>query len=665
MVFGLKVEWSVSADDLDLFVQRPGLRIPMSVVDEIKERIDLIDVISETVKLRKTGKNYIGFCPFHPNTRTPAFVIFPETGTWRCFGACNEGGDVFRFLMKKEGWDFPETLRYLAQRAGVELQPHSIQEKAQEEEHERLRDLLEAALLFYYHNLHQTNEGAPILEYLQHRGLSKDSLDIFEIGYAPNSWDATRTYLMEREYSQQELLDAGLLSEREAGGTYDRFRHRIMFPIRDPRGKLAGFGARAVAADDQPKYLNSPQTVIFDKGRLLYGLDKARKEIRSMGQAVIVEGYMDVIALHQAGYKNAVSPMGTALSENQLRLLKRYSRNMILALDADTAGIQATLRGLTVAREAFDREADPVFDARGLVRHEGRLDVDIRVVTLPEGKDPDEVVAQDPKVWQTLIGSAKTIIDYVLDVLSIGRDLEDPKIKSEIAGQLLPMIEDVADSVERETYRQHLARRLRVDERALVDRHSRGTSRRRSATAMAGRELPALQTRAAELPKERFYLGLLLQNPELLYRIDRQFQARQLDRLSERDFSGTTHQMIFRAIQSALQQDEDEPSQYWRVGLDESLQEAADGMIAEIGRLDKVVSLELERPKVADVVTAGFFQLRKRRVVEELNKLEFILQAAEESEQAKGEKSVEDIADLMKEVQRYGKQKEKLDQALP
>lgn len=636
----------------------------MSITDEIKDRIDLVDVVSETVKLRKSGKNYLGFCPFHTNMRTPAFVVFPETGTWRCFGACNEGGDVFRFLMKKEGWDFSETLRYLAQRAGVELQPQTPQDRVRQEEHQRLRELLEAALVFYCHNLLQTDDGAPVLGYLRQRGLSRESLEAFEIGYAPNAWDATRSYLMEKGYSEQELLDGGLVSVRETGGSFDRFRHRIMIPIRDAHGKIAGFGARAIEADDQPKYLNSPQTAIFDKGRLLYGLDKARKEIRSMGQAVIVEGYMDVIGLHQAGYGNAISPMGTALSEHQLRLLKRYSRDIILALDPDRAGVQATLRGLSVARETFDREVDPVFDARGFIRHEGRLDVDMRIVTLPEGKDPDEVVAQDPAAWQALIGKAKPIIDYVLDVLSIGRDLDDPKVKSDIASQILPLIEDVGDSVERETYRQHLSRRLQVDERALVDRRMRSATRRRPKASKAGQETASLPGRVANIPMESFCLGLLLKNPELLYRIDRQFQALQLERVGEGDFSGVTYQMIFRAIQSALRQDEDEPSQYLRTNLEESLQEAADGMIAEIGRLDKVVSLELERPKVADEVTARFLQLRKRKLEEELSKLQFVLHAAEETEDLQGERSEEDIAGFMREVQRFSVQKAKLDQAL-
>ncbi|NIM92844.1 MAG: DNA primase [Anaerolineales bacterium] len=635
----------------------------MSVVDEIKDRVDIVDVISETVKLKKSGKNFTGFCPFHPNTRTPAFVVFPETGTWRCFGACSEGGDVFGFLMKKEGWDFPEALSYLANRTGVELRPRDQADKIQDEVNKRLRELMETALTFYHHNLRQSESGEPILEYLNGRGLSDEILEIFEIGYAPKSWDATRTFLSERGYSEKELLDAGMVTERDSGGFYDRFRHRIMIPIRDGRGRLAGFGARAVDKDDLPKFLNSPQTALFDKGRLLYGLDKARKAIRSEDQSIIVEGYMDVIALHQAGYENAVSPMGTALTEHQLRLLKRFSRNMILALDADLAGSAATLRGLTVARETLDREVDPVFDARGLLRHEGRLDADIRVVTLPDEMDPDEVVAEDPEAWEGLIKDAQPIVNYVLEVLSEGRNLEDPKVKAEIARQVLPLIEDVADSVEREAYRQQLARTLRIDERALMGFRPQPKRRRRAAQIPAP-DLVNQRTVTVDVPVERFCLGLLLKDPELLYRIDRQFQALQMERLSEQDFTGTVHQVIFLAVQTSLTQDEEEPTFYWRKGMNDTIVEVADGMISELSNLAELTKIEFDRPRVLDEITARFLQLRKRSLEERLGKLYFLLQMTQDEVYLDDDVGVEPVVDYREEVQRHAIQKARLEQAL-
>ncbi len=635
----------------------------MSVIDEIRDRIDIVEIVSETVKLRKSGKNYTGFCPFHPNTRTPAFVVFPDTGTWRCFGACNEGGDVFSFLMKKEGWDFPEALRYLARRAGVQLTPRTPAEEAREEAHQNLRELLETALIFYRHQLLHTEEGASVLEYLQGRAFTEKTLEIFEIGYSPRSWDATRTHLMGKGYSEEDVLAAGMVSERDTGGTYDRFRHRIMIPIRDARGRLVGFGARAIDPDDQPKFLNSPQTAIFDKGRLLYGLDKARKAIRSHDQAVIVEGYMDVMGLYQAGFANAVSPMGTALSDNQLRLLKRFSRNIVMALDPDTAGSRATLRGLDIARETLDRDVDPVFDARGLLRHERRLDADIRVVTLPEGKDPDEVVAEDPSAWTSMIQSAQTVVDYVIEVLSEGQDLDDAKIKAEIAKQVLPLIEDVADSVEREAYRQNLARKLRVDERALLSVQPRSRGRSIRPTLDLSQQGVESQSRGREIPLERFCLGLLLKDPELLYRINRQFQALQMDRLTQRDFSGTANKEIFEAISKALNQDEEEPSKYWRFVLDESLIDVAEGHLSELSDLASFVELELERPKVADEVAARFLQLRKQNLESELIKLHFLLNSAIEADTDEPDIEIE-IGNYKKEVQQHAIQKAKLEQAL-
>jgi DNA primase len=629
----------------------------MSVIDEVKDRIDIVEVIGESVKLRKSGKNYSGFCPFHPNTRTPAFAVFPDSGTWRCFGACNEGGDVFSFLMKKEGWDFSETLRYLAKRAGVELRSRGPEEKAEEEAHRRLRELMEESVTFYRHNLLQTSEGSPVLEYLHSRHLTDISLETFEIGYAPKAWDTTLKYLLDKGYREAELVDSGMVTEREGGGFYDRFRHRIMIPIRDARGRMVGFGGRVVDPKDVPKFINSPQTPLFDKGRILYGLDKARKAIRTVDQAVIVEGYMDVIALNQAGFANVVSPMGTALSENQLRLLKRYSRRIVLALDADVAGSQATLRGLNVARETLDRQPDPVFDARGLIRHEGRIDADIRVITLPEGVDPDEVVSEDPSVWPVMLDEAQTVVDYVLEVLTSDRNLEDPKVKAEIVQQILPLIEDVADPVEREAYRQNLARRLRLDERALMPLRPKPTRRRIRKAIAPEVSLEGLVSPQVEAPVERFCLGVLLHDPELLYRIDRQLQALELGRVSPQDFTGTDHRVLFQLVRDALAQDEEEPIQHWRNQLEPSLIALADSFLVEVAELD------FRLPKVLEGIMANFLRLRKRRLELALTHLRFQLQAVQDIE-ITDEELHEDLWHHTREVQRIASQKERLDRAL-
>ena len=361
----------------------------MSTIDEVKSKIDIVDLISEAgVKLRHSGRNYTGFCPFHDNKHTPAFVIWPESGTWRCFGQCNEGGDIFKFVMKKEGIDFREALQKLAARAGVELKDLRLRETPQQKEaYEHLRRLLEDALVYYRTHLFNHDR---LLDYLRsERRLTDSTIETFGLGYAPAGYDNLLTHFASKGYSPQEMFDAGLLSEREDGSRFDRFRNRIMIPIRDEQGRMAGFGARIVDPDDIPKFLNSPETPIFSKGRLLYGLDRARKPIRAANQAVIVEGYLDVIALHQAGYENVVSPMGTALTEDQLRLLKKFTRRIVLALDPDVAGQKAVLRGLEAARSAMDREGELGFDARGLLRNEARMQADLRVAALPDDLDPD------------------------------------------------------------------------------------------------------------------------------------------------------------------------------------------------------------------------------------------------------------------------------------
>ena len=607
----------------------------MSSIDEIKSRIDIVDLVSETVQLRRSGKNYTGFCPFHTNTRTPAFVVFQESGTWRCFGQCNEGGDIFRFVMKKEGWDFSEALHSLAERAGVQLKPPTPADQTAAEEHDQLRALLEEAVMFYRHHLLNTPAGQAALDYLHRRGLKDETIEAFGLGYAPNAWEAALAHFKEKGYPERNLLEAGLVTERpgdehQSGPrrVYDRFRHRIMFPIRDERGRMAGFGARILNPDDVPKFLNSPQTPVFDKGHLLYGLDRARKDIRAHDQVVIVEGYLDVIALHQAGFANAVSPMGTALTEHQLNLIKRFTRRIVLALDPDAAGAKATLRGLQIARQAMDREVEATFDARGLLRHEGRLQADIRVTTLPEGMDPDDVVNRDPTEWEQIVEKARPVVVHVMETLAAGRNLEDPKVRSEIANQVLPLIEDVPDAVERETYRQKLARLLRVDERALLG-ESRGRGRAAPGRASKTSRQPPAKIAEISLPSsaallEIHCLGVLMRRPDLVYRLDRAMQEFSLPRLSMNDFQRAEHQTLFQLVQESLDQNVSEPLHFVLNSLSLPLMDKADDLLARTSRLDPV------EDRVFEDVLRAILNLRILYVRESLDYLRFIMDEAQQ-----------------------------------
>ncbi|HEY73791.1 MAG TPA: DNA primase, partial [Thermoflexia bacterium] len=320
----------------------------MSVVDEIKERLDIVEVISSYTPLKKSGRNYKALCPFH-SEKTPSFVVFPESQHWHCFGACAEGGDLFSFVMKHEGWDFRTALEELARRAGVELRPRTPAQVKEEEEADRLRELLTTAARYYNHLLQHASEAKAARAYIARRSLDDETVERFRLGYSLPGWNRSRDYLTEQGYTIEELVKAGLLVRKETGSTYDRFRERLMIPIRDAQGRVIGFGARTLDPEGVPKYLNSPQTPLFDKSRTLFGLDLARKTIRRKDQVVIVEGYMDVMQAQQAGFANVVAQMGTALTEPQLRQLQRYTKRLVLALDPDAAGVQATLRGVEVA----------------------------------------------------------------------------------------------------------------------------------------------------------------------------------------------------------------------------------------------------------------------------------------------------------------------------
>lgn len=657
----------------------------MSVIDDIKSRIDIVELVSQTVKLRKSGSSYTGLCPFHAHkNNTPSFAVWPDSGNWKCFGQCNEGGDVFKFVMKRDGVDFSEALRTLAARAGVELKPRTPEEVEQEDNLSHLRQLLDAAVIYYHHLLKNAPGSGPqhAREHLAKRGLTDKAVEMFQLGYALDSWDAGLKYFTGKGYSQKDLLDAGLIVEKEGESkVFDRFRDRLMIPVRDEQGRMTGFQARALkveaAANAGPKFMNSPQTALFDKGRTLFGLHLARKAIREAGAAIVVEGNLDVVAAHQAGFANVVSSQGTALTEHQLRLLKKYAKRIVLALDADAAGDAATLRGLTVAREALDREADFVFDPRGLVRTEGRLGADIRVMTLPAGLDPDDVINRSPDEWRQLVETAKPVVEYVMDVLT-GKDkpeekkpnINDPKVKTEIAEAVLPLIEDVAQPIERDTYRQRLARLLKVDERALAVKRAAPKRRAAPAAQPSAGASPSASPEAIvtfdpdaarEASKlEAYCLGALLRNPALLYKADREMQAFGLPKLSSEDFVLTEYQLIFRALVVALEQFEADPVDYLKNNLDSALHPFMQGLLIEdfdlmmrpdiAKQFDMAKSLRGSKPylvnegkRTRDLVDA-VLSLRQTTLDRWLQELYFLAQDAHEQGGSRAETYERDIS---------------------
>jgi len=600
----------------------------VTTVEDIKARVDIVDLVGETVRLRRSGKNYTGFCPFHANVHTPSFAVFPDSGTWRCFGACNEGGDIFRFVMKKEGCDFPEALRILAERAGIELHPRTQEDVRAEEEHARLRTLLELAEMFFRNTLIATPEGAPVLEYLHHRGLSDSTLEAFGVGLAPAGWEVGTAFFRSKGYADAELQESGLAQERESGGLHDRFHNRITIPIRDASGKLCGFGARIVDPNDQPKFINSPQSPLFDKGRMLYGLDRASRAIRAASEAVLVEGYLDVMAAHQAGFENVISPMGTSITEGQLRLLKRFAKRIVLALDPDSAGNAATLRGLELAREAMDRAGEPVFDARGLIRYESRLQADLRVATLPPGKDPDEVVLESAEEWRTRIAGAQPVVLNVLQTLIEGQNLGDPKVKAMIAARMTPLLEDVENKVERDAYAQHIARVLHLDDRMFMPGLLPKTSRR-PARSRAGARPPSENRVPSPAPaagrpevQESYNLGLLFRQPDQLFRIDRSFAEMKLDRIGAEDFTETAFAALIDLVRGSLL--EEDAEEYFASHIPEDLRDAL------ASTTDTFRKYHGEEAASAEEALEAMLRLRQRTLERQMADLRFYLLEVEQ-----------------------------------
>ena len=441
----------------------------MSDFETVKQRADIVDVVGQYVNLIRSGRNFKACCPFH-NEKTPSFHVDPERQSWHCFGACSTGGDVFTFIEKKENLSPVEALRLLAERYGVELQRRT--RNPDEPATARLVEANEAAARYFHDLLLNAAAGEAARAYLATRGLDAETVRSFQLGFSPDSWDSLREHLRSRGFPVEEQVAAGLLSEGERG-PYDRFRGRLMFPIRDERGRVIGFGGR-VLGDGVPKYLNSPQTALFDKGGTLFALDRAKDAIRTAGAAVVVEGYMDAITAHQHGITNVVATLGTALTERHVALLKRYARQVVLAMDADAAGIEAALRGEELVRKAAETEGDGpaqvVVDWRNLVRVQAAAPVEVRVFTVPQGKDPDEAIRADPAAFRELTRLAVPPFEFRLRHELARIDRENPRERLALADRLLPLVAGVADRAMQAQYLARLAEATAIPEGTLAAR---------------------------------------------------------------------------------------------------------------------------------------------------------------------------------------------------
>jgi len=425
-----------------------------SPVEEIKNRLDVVEVIGSYIKLNKAGVNYRAICPFH-SEKGPSFFVSPVRQIWHCFG-CGAGGDIFKFVMQIEGVEFGDALRILAKKAGIELRPIS---KELVTERERLYEILELACQFFEKQLESSKIGLEARKYLSHRGITEESIKKWRLGYSPDVWQGLSDFLVGKGYKREEVASAGLAIKREDAGRrindfqqssfYDRFRSRIMFPVTDMNNQVIGFGGRIFGDEKRPdgekeaKYINTPSTLLYDKSRVLYGLDRAKMSIRKKEGCIVVEGYTDVIMSHQAGVENTVAVSGTALTPHQLKILKRYSENLLICFDMDIAGDSATKRGIDSAQmQGFN----------------------IKIISLPEEMDPADVISKEAKDWEGHIEKSKSIMDFYFNTTLSRYDRKTPEGKKAISKILLPVIKRIPNQIEKSYWVQELARKLEVRE---------------------------------------------------------------------------------------------------------------------------------------------------------------------------------------------------------
>lgn len=411
-------------------------------IEQVRAGNPIVDVVGSYVPLTRKQNNYWACCPFHEE-KTPSFSVSPDKEFFYCFG-CHAGGDVFQFVQKIENISFPESVEKLAQRIGLEIPKADLSpaEREREEERQRLYEICDLAADYFHNCLTKTRMGAVGIEYFKKRGLSAQTIVDFKLGFAPPQWDRLYRDFRERGYREKDLIKSGLCLTKN-GKTYDRFRGRCMFPIRDDKGRVVAFGGRIVE-EGEPKYLNSPESPIFHKGDLLFAMERARKEIRRTKQAVLVEGYMDVVGVHNLGVTNVIASLGTAFTQRQAQLLRRICDVAIVAYDMDRAGREATRRAIAIARES------------GLK---------LRIATLPDGKDPDEYIKQHgAKAWEDVIAMAQNVLDYRLDEIIASHDATTADGKNMIVQEFIPEIMQTDNAITIDSYLRRLATRLRMNE---------------------------------------------------------------------------------------------------------------------------------------------------------------------------------------------------------
>lgn len=499
--------------------------------------MDIVEFIGQYVQLKRAGKNFKARCPFHQE-HSPSFVISPERQIWHCFGACNEGGDVISFLMKWENISFPEALKELAHQTGVPLDTESFNDSTWTKK-ERLYEINVLAQRFYHYVLQETHQGTLGREYLHDRGVNEDIIKTFQIGMAVNSWDSLLRYLQKKKITEQEMSDAGLVIQGKNGRFYDRFRNRLMFPLADPRGNIIGFAGRQLGSQtEQPpggKYINTPETILYRKRESLYGIHLAKDHIKKARNAILVEGEFDVISPFQRGIRNIVAIKGSAVTREQLQVLKRYTNRISLALDADVAGQEAVLRGI--------REAE-------------KLDIEVQVIIIEGGKDPDEVARHDIGTLKQLITHATSLYDYVISSAIQRHGTDSAYKKKNITDEVVPHLVQIQNPIIQAHYVKHLAHELELSEESVKESMRAYKRKMRldyhHATSSSGSAQSSLQKAGAhdQTLKQKYGLSMLLQSTCIAEACD---IAQSI--LMAADFSVPAYGKIFTALLTYVQND--------------------------------------------------------------------------------------------------------------
>lgn len=487
----------------------------MEILDQVRGAANIVEIVGQYTALRQRGKKYVGLCPFHAE-KSPSFTVDSEKGLYHCFG-CGVGGDVFTLVMEKENLSFPEAVAHLAEKYHIPLpEKRRISPQALQLE-DQLQKIMESALAFFRKNLRTTTEGKKALEYLLQRGLSEEVIEEFHLGYAPNSWDGLSGYFKAKGVAASLLEKAGLvLPGRKPGEFYDRFRGRAIFPIRTLTGKTVAFGGRALF-NQEPKYLNSPDTPLYSKGHLLYGLNVTKEAIRETGEFILVEGYTDFLALYQAGRKNVVASLGTALTPFQIGLVMRFAPKVIINYDGDAAGQTAAFRAV------------PLFFEKG---------VETRVLILPENLDPDSFLKKKgAPAYEALFPNAVPGLKYIIDHASRGQRMDVPEVKTKVLRSILAVLEVIPDAIVRSEYLRRTAEQIGVEEALL-----RSLSQGRAAEKSPGTNDPFF-------PAERRLLQILIEAKDLRPYI--------FSDLNEDDVRGLKSEPIFAIIFDLFKKDKD------------------------------------------------------------------------------------------------------------